>query len=102
MQVILDDVAHGFITDEKAGTAAEAMLNSISASGYQVVVNTGQAQIRNDVKVSTLQGKLTGTGSEEKMPTIAIVAHYDSSGIATVNRFTFISKLFLLSNYYEY
>ena len=84
LQIILDDVIDGFITDEKAGTAAEVMLNSISASGYQVVVATSQATAKTDVKVATLQGKLTGTGAEEKLPTIALVAHYDSTGVAPV------------------
>ncbi|EZA59423.1 hypothetical protein DMN91_002009 [Ooceraea biroi] len=82
LQIILDDIASGFITDEKAGSAAEAMYNSISASGYQVVVATAQALPKTDVKVATLHGKLTGTGAEEKLPTIAIVTHYDSSGVA--------------------
>ncbi|XP_012223073.2 BOS complex subunit NCLN [Linepithema humile] len=81
LQTILDDIADGFITDEKAGTAAEAMYNSISASGYQVVVTTAQALPKTDVKVATLHGKLTGTGAEEKLPTIAIVTHYDSIGV---------------------
>ena len=31
------------------------------------------------------QGKLTGQGIEEQLPTIAIVAHYDSFGIAPVS-----------------
>lgn len=84
LQVILEDVEHGFITDEKAGFAAEALFSSISASGYQVVVSTGQAVAKTDVKVATLQGKLTGTGAEDKLPTIAVVAHYDSTGVATV------------------
>lgn len=82
LQTILDDIADGFITDEKAGTAAEAMYNSISASGYQVVVTTAQALPKTDVRVATLHGKLIGTGAEEKLPTIAIVTHYDSMGVA--------------------
>lgn len=31
------------------------------------------------------QGKLTGQGIEEQLPTIAIVAHYDAFGIAPVS-----------------
>lgn len=84
-QMILDDIASGFITDEKAGSAAEAIYNLISASGYQVVVSIGQALPKTDVKVATLHGKLTGTGTEEKLPTIAIVTHYDSTGVAPVS-----------------
>ncbi|KZC07749.1 Nicalin-1 [Dufourea novaeangliae] len=84
-QMILDDLSNGFITDEKAGSAAEAMLNSVSASGYQVVVPTGQALVKTDVKVATLHGKLAGTKVEDKLPTIALVTHYDSTGVAPVN-----------------
>ncbi|XP_053986299.1 BOS complex subunit NCLN [Hylaeus anthracinus] len=82
LQTILDDLANGFITDEKAGSAAEAIFNSISASGYQVVVPTGQALAKTDVKVATLHGKLSGTRAEDKLPTIALVTHYDSTGVA--------------------
>jgi hypothetical protein len=32
-----------------------------------------------------LQGKLSGYGVEEKLPTIAIVAYYDSFGVAPVS-----------------
>ena len=31
------------------------------------------------------QGKLTGSGIEEQLPTIAIVAHYDAYGVAPVS-----------------
>ncbi|XP_015600107.2 meckelin [Cephus cinctus] len=82
LQVILDDITTESVSDEKTGTAAEAMFNSISASGYQVVVASGQPAVRSDIKVATLQGKLTGAGAEEKLPTIALVAYYDSSGVA--------------------
>lgn len=36
------------------------------------------------------QGKLVGHGVEDKMPTIAIVAHYDSFGIAPVSCFSLL------------
>lgn len=85
LEMILTDINDSFITDEKAGTAVEAMFNSISASGYQVVVATAQALPKTDVKVVTLHGKLAGTGVEEKLPTIAIVTHYDSFGVASVS-----------------
>lgn len=86
LEVILEDVQDGFITDEKAASAAEALFNSISASGYQVVVSSSQAVPKTDVKVATLHGKLTGTGAEDRLPTIALVAHYDSLGAASVRQ----------------
>ncbi|XP_012281156.1 nicalin [Orussus abietinus] len=82
LQQILDNIENSFFTDDKSGSAAEAIFSSISASGYQAVVASGQATPKTDVKVATLQGKLTGTGAEEKLPTIALVAHYDSAGVA--------------------
>ncbi|CAK9823499.1 ncl1 [Anthophora retusa] len=82
LQTILDDLSNEFVTDERAGSAAEAMFNSIYASGYQVVVGSGPALAKRDVKVTTLHGKLTGTGAEEKLPTIVLVAHYDSAAVA--------------------
>ncbi|XP_039278085.1 nicalin [Nilaparvata lugens] len=82
LQTILDDVAHSKLTDEKAGTAAQALLHSVSANGYQIVINTNKASPRIDVNIASIQGKLSGYGVEDKLPTIAIVAHYDSFGIA--------------------
>lgn len=106
LQLILDDVSSSFITDEKAGSAAEAMFNSVSASGYQVVIASSQATARTDVKVATLQGKLSGAGAEEKLPTIAIVAHYDSTGVAPVSiqpsRRGFIDRKTRLNTFHSY
>ncbi|XP_043490157.1 nicalin [Polistes fuscatus] len=82
LQRILDDITDGSVIDEKSHSAAEAIFNSISASGYQVVVASGQPMVRNDAKIAILHGKLTGTGAEEKLPTIAIVTHYDSASVA--------------------
>ncbi|XP_015172975.1 PREDICTED: nicalin [Polistes dominula] len=82
LQRILDDITDGSVTDEKSHSAAEAIFNSISASGYQVVVASSQPMVRNDAKIAILHGKLTGTGAEEKLPTIAIVTHYDSASVA--------------------
>lgn len=33
---ILRDLQHSFITDDKSGTALEAMLNTVSSNGYQI------------------------------------------------------------------
>uniref|UniRef100_A0A1B6EWH8 Nicalin n=1 Tax=Cuerna arida TaxID=1464854 RepID=A0A1B6EWH8_9HEMI len=82
LQDIVDDVANSMVTDEKAGTAAQALLNSVSANGYQIVINTNKAVPKTDVHIASIQGKLIGHGVEDKMPTIAIVAHYDSFGVA--------------------
>ncbi|XP_011315449.1 nicalin [Fopius arisanus] len=83
LQTILNDLEHGLITDAKANTELQNLVNSISASGYQVIVAAGQPTPKADVKIATVQGKLAGAGVEEKLPTVAIVAHYDSSSVAT-------------------
>lgn len=83
LQTIMDDLSHS-TGDEKAGTAMEAMINSVSASGYQVVIASSQAIAKTDTKVATLYGRLGGLGSNEKVPTLALVAHYDSAGVAPV------------------
>ncbi|XP_063982340.1 BOS complex subunit ncln [Diachasmimorpha longicaudata] len=83
LQTIVNDLEHGLITDAKANSELQNLINSISASGYQVIVPTGQPTPKTDVKIATIQGKLAGTGVEEKLPTVALVAHYDSSSVAT-------------------
>ncbi len=62
-----------------------ALLSSASANGFQMVVNGQQSKALNDFQVVNIQGKLTGYGIEEQLPTIAIVAHYDAYGVAPVS-----------------
>lgn len=33
---IIADLQHSFITDDKSGTALEAMFNTVSSNGYQI------------------------------------------------------------------
>ncbi|KAJ4437025.1 hypothetical protein ANN_17158, partial [Periplaneta americana] len=82
LQNIFNDISNSFVTDDRAGSAAEALLNSVSANGYQIVISASQATARTDVNIATIQGKLSGYGVEEKLPTIAVVAYYDSFGVA--------------------
>nr|CAG4642367.1 EOG090X02MW [Evadne anonyx] len=65
---------------DSAPSAAQALLGSISANGYQLGVSGNQAKILNDVQISNIQGKLSGFGVEEQLQTVAVVAHYDSFG----------------------
>lgn len=85
LEEIVTDITSSFITDDKAGSAAEAILNSVSANGYQIVISPGSPSPKQDIKIATLQGKLTGLGAEGKTPTIAVVSHYDSFGVAPVS-----------------
>ncbi|KOB66768.1 putative Nicalin, partial [Operophtera brumata] len=61
---IIGDLQHSFITDDKSGTALEAMFNSLES------------------KPVTLHGKLAGRSAAAQ--TIVIAAHYDASGIVPV------------------
>lgn len=83
-QVILEEVEHGFSYHNYSRFVTEALIRSISASSYHVAVSSNQAISKPDSKILTLHGKLSGTGIEDKLPTIALVAHYDSIGIAPV------------------
>ncbi|XP_013137405.1 PREDICTED: nicalin-1 [Papilio polytes] len=74
---ILDDLQHSFITDEKSGTALEAMFNTVSSNGYQIVVSAPTPQ-KLESKPVTLHGKLMGKSAAQ---TIVIAAHYDAAGL---------------------
>ena len=45
-----------------------------------------------------LQGKLLGQGLEDQLPTIALIAHYDSSGMIPVSFFISISYTYVFVN----
>ncbi|XP_059057938.1 BOS complex subunit ncln [Achroia grisella] len=75
---ILKDLQHSFITDDKSGTALEAMFNSVSSNGYQIVVSAS-TPAKLDSKPVTLHGKLVGRSGSAQ--TIVIAAHYDSAGV---------------------
>ncbi|ELU15334.1 hypothetical protein CAPTEDRAFT_157684 [Capitella teleta] len=74
---ILNDVASS-INADSAASAAEAMLSSASANGLQMLVTGAASKALNDFQVVNIQGKLSGFGIEEQLPTIALVAHYDA------------------------
>ncbi|KPJ09522.1 Nicalin-1 [Papilio machaon] len=74
---ILKDLQHSFITDDKSGTALEAMFNTVSSNGYQIVVSAPTPQ-KLESKPVTLHGKLVGRSAAQ---TIVIAAHYDASGL---------------------
>lgn len=84
LERVLDDLGNGKINNEKTNSELQSLMHTISASGYQVVVNSGIPSPNNNIKIATIHGKLSGTSSnDEKLPTIALVAHYDSNSIIT-------------------
>lgn len=68
--------------NERAGTAAEELIGSVTTSGYQMVITGSSPKPQTDVQIASIQGKLPGFGVEEQLPTVALVAHYDAFGIA--------------------
>ncbi|XP_072038125.1 BOS complex subunit NCLN-like isoform X2 [Amphiura filiformis] len=70
------------VSSDQAASAAEALLSAVYANGFQMVVSGPQAKLVKDAQINSLQGKLTGKGMEDQLPTIAVVAHYDALGIA--------------------
>ncbi|XP_066960699.1 BOS complex subunit NCLN [Macrobrachium rosenbergii] len=67
---------------DSASSAAAAMMSSLSSDGYQIVVGGSQSKLITDMSIANVQGKLSGYGIEEQLPTIAVVAHYDAFGAA--------------------
>nr|CAG4636847.1 EOG090X02MW [Ceriodaphnia reticulata] len=67
---------------DSASSAAQALFGAISANGYQLAVYGNQAKLLTDMQITNIQGKLSGFGMEDQLPTLAVVAHYDSFGAA--------------------
>lgn len=84
LDTIVDEISQGLDTNDMSKSAAEAMFNSIAANGYQIVVSSSNPSIKTDAKVATIQGHLAGYSADGKIPTVAVVAHYDSFGVAPV------------------
>ncbi|XP_059171419.1 BOS complex subunit NCLN-like [Physella acuta] len=75
------DVQEGNSGDN-APTAWEALLSSASANGFQLVLSGNPAESMPEFDIPNIQGRLSGYGIEEQLPTIVISAHYDARGIA--------------------
>lgn len=80
LESLVNDVQRS--TSDDVGSALEALLSSATSVGYQLVTNGGQSKPQLDHSVINIQGYLPGMGKVDQLPTIAIVAHYDSYGIA--------------------
>nr|XP_056723457.1 BOS complex subunit NCLN isoform X2 [Euleptes europaea] len=62
-------------------SAAEVLLHTATANGFQMVTSGAQSKAISDWQITSVEGRLTGLGGED-LPTIVIVAHYDSFGVA--------------------
>ncbi|XP_027014438.1 BOS complex subunit ncln isoform X2 [Tachysurus vachellii] len=64
-----------------SSSAAEVLLHSATANGFQMVTSGAQSKAVSDWAITSLEGKLAGAGGDD-LPTIVFVAHYDSFGVA--------------------
>ncbi|XP_013856076.1 BOS complex subunit ncln isoform X2 [Austrofundulus limnaeus] len=62
-------------------SAAEVLLHTATANGFQMVTSGAQSKAVSDWVITSLEGRLAGVGGED-LPTIVVVAHYDSFGVA--------------------
>lgn len=90
LETIVTEMSHSSLTNVKSKSGAEAMFTSVAANGYQIVVNPGSPNVKHEVKVATIQGNLAGQDVEGKVPTVAVVAHYDTFGVAPVCHSSFL------------
>lgn len=67
--------------NQGTSSAAEVLLHTATANGFQMVTSGAQSKAVSDWLVTSVEGRLAGLGSED-LPTIAIVAHYDAFGVA--------------------
>lgn len=68
-------------TSQGALSAAEVLLHTATANGFQMVTSGAQSKAISDWAITSLEGRLAGVGGED-LPTIVVVAHYDSFGVA--------------------
>uniref|UniRef100_A0A4W6FSR2 Nicalin n=1 Tax=Lates calcarifer TaxID=8187 RepID=A0A4W6FSR2_LATCA len=59
------------------------LLHTATANGFQMVTSGAQSKAISDWAITSLEGRLAGVGGED-LPTIVVVAHYDSFGVAPV------------------
>ncbi|XP_058870947.1 BOS complex subunit ncln-like isoform X2 [Acipenser ruthenus] len=62
-------------------SAAEVLLHTATANGFQMVTSGAQSKAVSDWAITSLEGRLAGVGGED-LPTIVLVAHYDSFCVA--------------------
>ncbi|KAI4877653.1 hypothetical protein NFI96_021331 [Prochilodus magdalenae] len=68
-------------SSQGSSSAAEVLLHSATANGFQMVTSGAQSKAVSDWTITSLEGRLAGVGGED-LPTIVVVAHYDSFGVA--------------------
>uniref|UniRef100_A0A8D8ZL71 BOS complex subunit NCLN n=1 Tax=Cacopsylla melanoneura TaxID=428564 RepID=A0A8D8ZL71_9HEMI len=82
---IATDVNHGLTTTNSKESAVQALINAVAGNRYQLVINVNKPVPTPDLHIASVYGTLAGKSSRgeiERLPTIVIVAHYDTMGIA--------------------
>jgi len=69
-------------SSDAASSAANALMSSISNSGYQLIVNAPTPQAVKEQVVMSASGVLPGSSGDDQIPTVVVVAHYDAGGSA--------------------
>ncbi|KAM8960968.1 BOS complex subunit ncln-like [Pelodytes ibericus] len=67
---------------QRSSSALEVMVGMVMGSGFQMTTSEGQSKPLANSAIVTLEGHLAGRGDNEELPTVVIVAHYDSFGAA--------------------
>uniref|UniRef100_A0A803JQT7 BOS complex subunit NCLN n=1 Tax=Xenopus tropicalis TaxID=8364 RepID=A0A803JQT7_XENTR len=65
-----------------SSSALQVMLGLVMGNGFQMVTGETQSQPISNSAIVTMEGQLRGRGEPEELPTVVIVAHYDSAGAA--------------------
>ncbi|KAL1449054.1 hypothetical protein WDU94_000291 [Cyamophila willieti] len=82
---IATDVNHGLTTTNTKESAVQALINAVAGNRYQLVINANKPTPTPDLHIASVYGTLAGKstrGDIDRLPTIVIVAHYDTMGIA--------------------
>lgn len=68
---------------DKDGSAAAVLLTYVIGEGFTMIADSIEATVSSENhEIVTLTGKLSGSGYDQDLPTVAIVTHYDSFGLA--------------------
>ncbi|XP_078054816.1 BOS complex subunit ncln isoform X2 [Mustelus asterias] len=76
-----DDELLSIHEQTNSASVSQVLLHTATANGFQMVTSGAQSKPISDWSITSLEGRLTGLGGED-LPTIVIVAHYDSFGVA--------------------
>ncbi|KAF3834778.1 hypothetical protein F7725_027336 [Dissostichus mawsoni] len=80
-----DDELLSIYTQTLTSSSSQGSLSAAEANGFQMVTSGAQSKAISDWAITSLEGRLAGVGGED-LPTIVVVAHYDSFGVAPFHK----------------